>query len=126
MLNKNAEKVLKCIIKKSGGNLNEIIEISRRDFKDKEISKGLLTSICFQLNKEGYISRFSPNYDEEDYGRLLLSHNGYSYFDNKRTLSFKTWTPIIISLVALIKSFLPELTYLTKSIVQLLKTLKGS
>ena len=43
MLNKNAEKVLKCIIKKSGGNLNEIIEISRRDFKDKEISKGLLT-----------------------------------------------------------------------------------
>lgn len=97
MLNKNAEKVLKCIIKKSGGNLNEIIEISRRDFKDKEISKGLLTSICFQLNKEGYISRFSPNYDEEDYGRLLLSHNGYSYFDNKRTKNFRTWTPIIIS-----------------------------
>lgn len=125
MLNRTAEKVLKCIIKKSGGNLDEIINISCADFKNKKISSDLIFSICRQLNDEDYIGRYYSGYDDNSID-LFLNYNGYSYFDNKRTQKLRTWTPIIISLVALIKSFLPELTYLTKSIVQLLKTLRGS
>ena len=101
MLNKNAEKVLRCIIKKSDGNFDNLIDISHI---------GYLHSSC----------------DEDDYISLMLEHEGYSYFENKRTQNFRTWTPIIISLIALIKSFLPELTCLMKSIAQLLKALKGN
>lgn len=126
MLNKNAEKVLKCIIRKSNGNFDELIDISHDDFKSKKFSNGLIDLICSQLKNEGYIGYLHSGCDENDYISLMLKHEGYSYFDNKRTQNFRTWTPIIISLVALIKSFLPELTYLMKSIVQLLKALKGN
>lgn len=126
MLNTNAEKVLKCIIKKSQGDLYRRIYISCDDFKSKKISGSLICSICAQFSKEGYISHCCPSYDEDGSTSLLITHEGYSYFDNKRTKNFRTWTPIIISLIALIKSFLPELTYLMKSIAQLLKALKGN
>lgn len=126
MLNKNAEKVLKCIIKKSGGNFDQLIDISHNDFKSEKFSNSLIDSICSQLKNEGYIGYLHSSCDEDDYISLMLEHEGYSYFDNKRTQNFRTWTPIIISLIALIKSFLPELTCLMKSIVQLLKALKGN
>ena len=126
MLNKNAKKVLKCIIKKSDGNFDELIDISHNDFKSEKFSNSLIDSICSQLKNEGYIGYLHSSCDEDDYISLMLEHEGYSYFDNKRTQNFRTWTPIIISLIALIKSFLPELTCLMKSIVQLLKTLRGN
>lgn len=126
MLNKNAEKVLKCIIKKFDGNFDNLIDISHNDFKSEKFSNSLIDSICDQLKNEGYISYLHSSCDEDDYISLMLEHEGYSYFDNKKTTNFRTWTPIIISLIALIKSFLPELTYLMKSIVQLLKALKGN
>lgn len=126
MLNKNAKKVLKCIIKKSDGNFDELIDISHNDFKSEKFSNSLIDSICSQLKNEGYIGYLHSSCDEDDYISLMLEHEGYSYFDNKRTQNFRTWTPIIISLIALIKSFLPELTCLMKSITQLLKALKGN
>ena len=124
MLNKNAEKVLKRIIKKFDGNFDNLIDISHNDFKSEKFSNSLIDSICSQLKNEGYIGYLHSSCDEDDYISLMLEHKGYSYFENKRTQNFRTWTPIIISLIALIKSFLPELTCLMKSIVQLLKALK--
>ena len=97
MLNANAEKVLKCIIEKSQGDLYRRIYISCDDFKSKKISGSLICSICAQLSKEGYISHCCPSYDEDGSTSLLITHEGYSYFDNKRTKNFRTWTPIIIS-----------------------------
>ena len=126
MLNKNAEKVLKRIIKKFDGNFDNLIDISHNDFKSEKFSNSLIDSICSQLKNEGYIGYLHSSCDEDDYISLMLEHEGYSYFENKRTQNFRTWTPIIISLIALIKSFLPELTCLMKSIVQLLKALKGN
>ena len=55
MLNKTAEKVLKCIIKKSKGNLEESVNISHKDFKDKKITNSFINSVCRQLKKEEYI-----------------------------------------------------------------------
>lgn len=126
MLNKNAEKVLKRIIKKFDGNFDNLIDISHNDFKSEKFSNSLIDSICSQLKNEGYIGYLHSSCDEDDYISLMLEHEGYSYFENKRTQNFRTWTPIIISLIALIKSFLPELTCLMKSIAQLLKALKGN
>lgn len=110
MLNRNAEKVLKCIIKKSDGNLDEMLDISCSDFNDKRITGGLIPSVCRQLNEEGYIGKYYPSYDEDGYVDLFLKHKGYAYFDNKRTKLFRLWFPIVaadlISVVALIVAIL--------------------
>ncbi len=97
MLNKNAEKVLKCIIKKSNKDFDELIDISHNDFKDKKFSNSLINSICNQLKNEGYISRCYPSLDENDYLSVCLNHAGYSYFDIKQKKNFRFWVPIIIS-----------------------------
>ena len=97
MLNKNAKKVLKCIIKKSDGNFDELIDISHNDFESEKFSNSLIDSICSQLKNEGYIGYLHSSCDEDDYISLMLKHEGYSYFENKRTQNFITWTPIIIS-----------------------------
>ena len=83
MLNKTAEKVLKCIIKKSKGNIEELISISHKDFKDKKITNSLINSICRQLHKEGYISNACLSCGDDETVEVYLSHNGFSYFDNK-------------------------------------------
>lgn len=97
MLNKEAEKVLKCIIEKFDGNFDEMVDISHKDIKDKKITNNLINSICSQLNKEGYIGNSYPSINEDDFISVYLNHEGYSYFDNKRTNLFQTWFPIILS-----------------------------
>lgn len=121
MLNKTAEKVLKCIIKKSNGNYEELISVSHKDFKDKSITNDMLNSICRQLYNDGYIRVCYPCCGEDDDIDLILKYEGHSYFDNKRTTLFRMWIPIMISLVALIKSFLPELIWLLQAVMKLLK-----
>ena len=102
MLNKSAEKVLKCIIKKSNGNLEELITISHKDFKNKKITNNILNSMCEQLKSEGYIRACYISCGEDDDIDLILKYEGYSYFDNKRTTNFWKLFPIMISLVALL------------------------
>ena len=97
MLNKTAEKVLKCIIKKSKGNLEESVNISHKDFKDKKITNSFINSVCRQLKKEEYICNAYLGCNEYETIEVFLSHNGFSYFDNKRTKNFKFWVPIVIS-----------------------------
>lgn len=118
MLNKSAEKVLKCIIKKSNGNLEELISISHKDFKDKAITSGLINSICRQLHKEGYISNAYLSCGDDETIDVYLSHNGFSYFDNKKTKNFRFWIPIIITnLISLAALIIAILAYL-KPIVE--------
>lgn len=80
--------------------------------------------ILFYLRKQNFITASgNPNG-----GRPLykITELGRAELFSLRQKSFRIWTPIIISLIALIKSFLPELTCLMKSITQLLKALKGN
>ena len=102
MLNKTAEKVLKCIIKKSNGNIEKNISISDKDFNDKAITISVLLSISKQLYREGYVVPSYKNCIGNDKVELLLKYEGYSYFDNKRTKLFWKLFPIIISLAALL------------------------
>lgn len=97
MLDKTAEKVLKCIIEKSKGNLEGLIAISHKDFNDKSITNNILNSVCQQLNKEGYIGHYYISCEENDDIDLILKYEGYSYFDNKRQTNFRFWAPIFIS-----------------------------
>ena len=121
MLNKTAEKVLKVIIKKSNGNLEDLISISQKDFNDKKITNNILNSMCQQLKDEGYVGSCYSGCDETDDIDLILKYEGYSYFDNKKTKYFWKLAPIIISLIALLKSFQSELVLLLQSIMKLLK-----
>lgn len=97
MLNKNAEKVLTCIIKKTGDNLEKEVHISHRDFKDKKITNKHINSICHELMRKGYIYSFYESVSENDNTRVTIKHEGYSYFDNKKTKRFHFWIPLIIS-----------------------------
>ena len=118
LLNKTAEKVLKCIIKKSNGNLEESISISHKDFKDKKITNSFINSVCQQLYKEGYIVKCYLSCDEDDFIELFLKYEGYSYFDNKKTKNFKYWIPIIISnIIAILALIVAILAYVKQSTV---------
>ena len=96
-MNKTAEKVLKCIIKKSNNKLDEPIVISHRDFNNKSITNNLLNSVCEQLYNEGYLGNCYISCDEDDDIDVILKYEGYAYFDNKRKTNFRFWVPIFIS-----------------------------
>ena len=117
LLNKTAEKVLKCIIKKSKGNLEQSICICWKDFKNKKITNSFINSVCQQLYKEGYISKKCYlSCDEDDFIELFLKYEGYSYFDNKKTKNFKYWIPIIISnIIAILALIVAILAYVKQS-----------
>lgn len=118
LLNKTAEKVLKCIIKKSKGNPEQSVHISWNDFKDKRITNSFINSLCRQLKEEEYIYNAYLSCNENETIEVYLSHKGFSYFDNKRTKMFWRLFPIIISLIALIKSFQQELVLLIQLIMK--------
>lgn len=75
--------------------------------------------VLFYLSEQKFITPCAncngerPLYKITEFGKAELF--------SLRQSSFKFWIPIIISLVALIKSFFPELLFLLKSIAQLLK-----
>ena len=118
LLNKTAEKVLKCIIKKSKGNPEQSVHISWKDFKDKRITNSFINSLCRQLKEEEYIYNAYLSCNENETIEVYLSYKGFSYFDNKRTKMFWRLFPIIISLIALIKSFQQELVLLIQLIMK--------
>lgn len=104
MLDKRAEKILKCIIKKVDSNFNEAIEISHKDFKNANFTNSFINSVCIQLRKEGYLSSAYANYSESDCVVAYLSYNGYTYFETKRKetmllLLKNVWLPITVSVV---------------------------
>lgn len=75
------------------------------------------------LFKDGYIVR-TPQYGDR---RVYLSDAGKAYVESllaskadKKTENFRFWLPFIISLIALIKSFMPEITAISRAIMELL------
>ena len=75
--------------------------------------------VLFYLSKQKFITACAnPNGERPLY---KITEPGKSELFSLRQNSFKFWIPILISLVALIKSFFPELLFLLKSIVKLLK-----
>ena len=92
--------------------------VYNKDFKDKRITNSFINSLCRQLKEEEYIYNAYLSCNENETIEVYLSYKGFSYFDNKRTKMFWRLFPIIISLIALIKSFQQELVLLIQLIMK--------
>lgn len=95
-VSKDAEIVLKCIIDKSG-DFDSLFKLSYRDFKKPIFTNNFLNLICFELQRKGYIESLYESRYDNDFLQLKITHEGYSYFQNKRKSNFKFWFPIILS-----------------------------
>ena len=121
MLNKSAEKVLRCAIGKCGNNLNKRILISSTDFKSSIFTNSFINSICEELFRKEYIQLLDIDYNGKYGPSFYLNHEGFSYFDNKKyenkLLWLKNaWIPIIVAFVTtlLTNYIIPKLPYLIK------------
>ena len=124
------EIVIKCLNEKYKiTNTNEIA-ISKNDCKSIGLEENEMSRILFTLQEDDFITikRKSNHNDFSIYWSIILKSSCIHYFENKsqkikinRREWIKTYIPIIISLIALIKSFSNELILLAKSIMQLLK-----
>ena len=75
------------------------------------------------LYENGYIEM--PVYDKpgDYYVQPYLTEKGKAKLHATKKQTAEKWIPIVISLIALIKSFMPEIILLTKQLLQLMKLL---
>lgn len=101
------------------------------DTYPSKMSDDKLIPILNELESNGLINIkwFSPHHDNSTYAiDITILPDGRNYFKNKKEKkktnkreAIKTYIPIIISLVTLLKSFSPEITLLLKPIMKLMK-----
>lgn len=124
------EKVLKILQKKHAETVGNNFYVYKNNFKDLTISEHQIVNILFEFQKTDMISiiKSSPQKDLSIPWLVSLMPKGIYYFEEKEKISIaarrewvRTYMPITISIISLIKSFWPELTSLMKSIMQLLK-----
>ena len=97
------------------------IRTLKRIKKNKEIRGTKPNKDLDYLYENGYIEMTVVDKPNDYYAQPYLTEKGKArlYAERKRTL--EKWLPIIISLIALIKSFLTEIIWLAKQVMQLLK-----
>lgn len=104
--------------------------LSRNDIVSINLSEQEIIKTIYLLQEEGYISlkEKSVHDDLSRYWNVELKSSCIHYFENKRENRImkkrdwiKTYVPIIISILALVKSFLPEITLVMEEILKLIK-----
>lgn len=124
------EQIIKFLIDKyNNGNTNEIA-VSRKDCQILNIPESEISRILHTLQQDGLIiiKSKSVHNDFSMFWTIALKSSCINYFEIKsqkdktnRREWVRTYVPITISFIALIKSFLPEIMLLMKLITQLLK-----
>lgn len=115
MLDKNSEIILKYAISKFDGNMDREIYISPTLL---DIDYTEFNSLCKELRKNKYLYVYSSAASNQDSAYLRLTSKGLNYFELKRKEKIKYWIPITISLIALLKSFWPDIIWLLNIIMQ--------
>ena len=102
LLDKQSEKFLKYIIKNHKDNqITDFLE----HYDKIGVSSDFICDISKNLTDQGYITAIT-NIDNEVIG-VILHHNGYIYFDEKRSKNIEYWKNFAISKVSdIIVSFL--------------------
>lgn len=131
MLTKEQEKILRWLISlktdiKNTITINNSITEYPNGYTDKQIIKKLN-----EFENLGFITIkwYSPNHNNLNYAvDVTVLKDGINYFaDKKKNRTFnkrdwiKTYIPITISFIALLKSFDTEIIWLLKQLMQLLK-----
>lgn len=75
------------------------------------------------LFENGYIEMTVYNSTDDYCAHPYLTEKGKAKLHTIRKQTAEKWIPIIISIIALIKSFMPEIILLMKQLLQLLKQL---
>ena len=131
MLTKDQEKILRWLLSLKA-DIKNTITISNlmteypNGYTDKQIIKKLN-----EFENLGFVTIkwYSPNHNDLNYAvDVTVLKDGINYFDDKkknRTSNrrdwIKTYIPITISFIALLKSFDTEIIWLWKQLIQLLK-----
>lgn len=125
---KNRDKVLDFLINQNGNNNTSVF--AKKDLGAVKLSEKQAVRALNSLETDGLlkIKKKSIHDDLSVPWYVELSSPGIHYFENKqenrknnRRDWIKTYIPITISTIALIKSFLPEITLGMKLLLQLLK-----
>lgn len=100
MLDKKSERVLKFIVSKYNGNIDNKIEVFAERFN---IHYSELNSLCFNLHELGYISSFYYA-SESTSVDVFLTYKGLKYFENKKSkklnsLKSSIIIPIIVTIL---------------------------
>ena len=89
--------------------------------KDKVIRVSKPNKDLDYLYELGYIEITQCDKPNDYYAQPYLTEKGMARLDAERRYTLEKWIPIIISLIALVKSFIPEILWLTSQVMQLLK-----
>lgn len=126
----NEEKVLQVLNDKNKESKTNSVYIYKSDFSSLNMTEAEVTRSIYLLQSEGLltISKSSPRNDLSTPWIISLNSAGVYYFDNKskkhrsdKRDKIRTYIPILISLIALIKSFWPGIISALKLLMQLLK-----
>ena len=130
-LTKEQERILKHIISLPKNGRNTVSIGNQMTTYPENIDDKKLIQVLTYLEQINFIKIkwISVHHDNLNYAvDITLLPDGSNYFDNKKEQSksnrrkwIKTYIPIIISLIALVKSFETEIISILKLIVQLLK-----
>lgn len=131
ILTKEQEHILKHIISLPKNGRNTVSIGNQMITYPENIDDKKLIQVLTSLEQINFIKIkwISIHHDNLNYAiDVTLLPDGSNYFDNKKEQSksnrrewIKTYIPIIISLIALLKSFSTEITSILKLIMQLLK-----
>ena len=130
-LTKEQERILKHIISLPKNGRNTVSIGNQMTTYPENIDDKKLIQVLTYLEQIDFIKIkwIGVHHDNLNYAiDVTLLLDGNNYFDNKKEQSksnrrewIKTYIPIIISLIALLKSFSTEITSILKLIMQLLK-----
>lgn len=126
----NEEKVLQILINKYNDSKTNSVYAYKSDFTSLNMTESEITRSIYLLQEDALLTiiKKSNGDDLSMPWMLSLKSAGVRYFDNKsknaktiRREWVRTYLPVTISFIALLKSFSSEITSLVKLIMQLLK-----
>ena len=124
------EKVLEYLLNKHRESGSTVVNFSKNELSTLKMNEKDVTRYLSILHATGKINitNKSIHGDLSRFWTMELLDGGINYFKDKKAKQasnrrewVRSYIPITISIISLIKSFMPEITSLMKSIMQLLK-----
>lgn len=126
------EKVITFLINELENSKNNEVSISKNDVAKINLTEQQIVKILYLLQSDGLID-IKVKSVHDDFSRFWtveLNSSCVFYFESKKTSKtnnrrewVRTYIPLIISSIALIKSFMPEITLIVEQLWNIVKQL---
>lgn len=126
------EKVIAFLINEFESSKNNEVSVSKNDLEKINLTEQQTVKILYLLQSDGLlnIKVKSVHDDFSRYWTVELNSSCVFYFDGKKTSKItnrrewvRTYIPISISFIALIKSFMPEIILIMEQLWSIIKQL---